>query len=358
MFLLNYIISLINRYNVRFQNQKASISDVKRNINECYHYILELILKPSMSDQSINYYLEQDWEDCSIQDKFFLEPQEFISNLVSSISSKFSIFEEESKKIQEDFSYIFYDFIGKILNLLKDYLPFQDKLIDILDFVELKDPMVIFKKKLKSFCDYFQIISEDEKPLLQDELIKLKNIRVDYYQDSSTNTLHMWDRIQANENLILIPKIVFYAESLPTSSAGVEQSFSQIKLLKSDLRNRLEEATLEGLVLISQEFSESKNICIDEKMIKLFLEVKKNFNKKKIVQKKSSQKTNNLNIVLETESPENNELITQKIEIEEKPMVAIEKGGSMDERKDEDDEDFLDDSQLHPIEKKVKQNPF
>jgi len=74
--------------------------------------------------------------------------------------------------------------------------------------------------------------------------------------------------------LELIPKIVFFAETLPTTSAGLEQSFSQIKLLKKDSRNRLEESTLEGLVLISQEFSEAKRVQIDDKMVKLFLEVK------------------------------------------------------------------------------------
>ena len=134
---------------------------------------------------------------------------------------------------------------------------------------------------MNHFCEYFKLLAEEDKLILQEELVKLKNMRINYYIDSSSGILHMWDRIQTNERLQLIPKIVYFAETLPTTSAGLEQSFSQVKLLKTDIRNRLQEATLEGLVLVSQEFYEKTGLDIDEKMIKLFIEVKKTFNNKK-----------------------------------------------------------------------------
>jgi len=168
------------------------------------------------------------------------------------------------------------NFVGKLLNLLKDYLPFEDKLVDILDFVSLKDPISVFKKKLLYFCDFFNLLTEEDKPVLQEELIKLKSAKISFYQDSSSSILHMWDRIKLKEKLNLIAKIVYYTESLPTTSAGLEQSFSQVKLMKTDLRNRLGEETLEGLMLISQEFGEKAGLEINEKVIELFIDVKKN----------------------------------------------------------------------------------
>jgi len=176
---------------------------------------------------------------------------------------------------------MFYDFIGKILNLLKDYLPLEDKLIEILDFIDLKDPLSVFKQKLKFFYEHFNILKEKEKATLQDELVSLKQLRIDYYQDSSLNTLHMWDQIQVKENLTIIPRIIKFAESLPTTNAGIEQSFSQIKLLKSNLRNRLHGSTLEGLILISEEFKAKKTISIGERVLKLFIDAKKEFKRKK-----------------------------------------------------------------------------
>jgi len=127
MKLMSYIIQILNKYNVKFQSQKASISDIKKYINECYFSFLELTLKPSESDKNINEYLDYDWEDTHLQEKIFFNPSEFISNLSDCVNSKFNKIKEQDKQTQETFSYIFMDFIGKILNLLKDYLPFQDK---------------------------------------------------------------------------------------------------------------------------------------------------------------------------------------------------------------------------------------
>ena len=117
--------------------------------------------------------------------------------------------------------------------------------------------MIAFKRKFKEFSEYFNLIGEEEKALLQDELIKMKNVKVDYYRNTNSNDLQMWDKIRAQEDLKLIPKIIYFAESLPTTSAGVEQSFSLVKLIKSDIRNRLQETTLEGLIFVAQEYSET-----------------------------------------------------------------------------------------------------
>jgi len=288
--LFSYIVNILNKYNIRFQSQKLSVSEIKKNIHECYYSFLELVLKPSLLIKTMAEYLSYDWEDTCTQGESFLDPQEFIDSLRSDISSKFDIIKAEKDQIQEEFVYIFHDFIGKILNLLKKYLPFEDKLVDILDFVEFKDPLPIVKEKLKEFCNYFNLLSEEEKPKLTEELIQLKSIKVDYYRRLSFNILHMWDQIQEREGLSLIPRIIRFAESLPTTSAGIEQSFSQIKLVKSDIRNRLHEATLEGIILISQEFSDHQKISVDEKMIHLFKKTKKEFNLKKVVKKNTEPK--------------------------------------------------------------------
>ena len=104
----------------------------------------------------------------------------------------------------------------------------------------------------------------------------------------------MWDRLEHVEKLEVLPKIARFAESLPTSSATVEQSFSIIKLIKTDKRNRLKELSLEGLVLIGQEFrlKNPENI-INERIIELSSQVIDNFmSKKKIITKKTSEAEN------------------------------------------------------------------
>ena len=88
--------------------------------------------------------------------------------------------------------------------------------------------------------------------------------RGNLYRSLSFNVLHIWDQIQEREGLSLIPRIIRFAESLPTKSAEIEQNFSQTKLVKSDIRNRLHEATLEGIILISQEISDHQKIFLEK----------------------------------------------------------------------------------------------
>ena len=72
------------------------------------------------------------------------------------------------------------------------------------------------------------------------------------------------------------------AETLPTSSAIIEQSFSVIKLLKTDLRNKLSQHSPEGLVLVGEEYRQKKNIKISDRMMNLYDEVKQEVNMKKL----------------------------------------------------------------------------
>jgi len=313
---------------------------------------LQLVLQPSQLEQVLGDYLVNDWEDMDLQEKMFLNSEDFINNLISDISSKFNIIYEQHEEIQEGFVDMFKGFIGKILNLLAIYLPYEEKLVDTFDFVDLKDSLIIFKTKLKEFCDYFNLLTEEDKPLLQEELIKLKSIKINYYRDNSHSTLHMWDLLKAQENLVLIPKIIHFAETLPTTSAGIEQSFSQIKIFKTDLRNRLNEESLEGLILISQEFVQSGRISIDERMMQLFKQAQKNFYSKKVIKNKSQK----LNEKIEQE-PLIEEMKNQDQESENKSFGKCDP--KMEEIEAEDSlqtqvRDVLTDSEIYPVIKKTK----
>jgi len=103
-------------------------------------------------DMTLKELLIQDWQDWEIQEKMFLVSSLFIENLINDVSGKFSFLKDQSRDHQEEYTQMFKDFIGKILNLLPVYLPYSDKLVEVLDFVEFKDPFHIFKQKIKIFC--------------------------------------------------------------------------------------------------------------------------------------------------------------------------------------------------------------
>ena len=255
MLLFSETVQVINKYNIRLQDQKLSISGLKLNIHECYNSILDFVIKPEFWDMNRSELLKFDFQDWSVQDKLFLSTEDFIASISAEISLKFKALQPMTEEFQQEFVYDFYDYFGKMLNSLKEYLPLENNLINALDFVELKDSPVILKDKLKTFCEEFQLCQDEEaKKQLKNELLQIRSVKVEFYRNVSENILEMRERIERLEHLVLIPRLVRFAESLPTSSATIEQSFSNIKLIKTDLRNRLGELSLEGLVLVGQEF--------------------------------------------------------------------------------------------------------
>jgi len=118
----------------------------------------------------------------------------------------------------------------------------------------------------------------------------------------------MWDILEKQENLEIMPKIVRFAETLPTSSAPLEQSFSIIKLLKTDIRNSLSEESLEGLILIGEEYREKKQVIVTEKLMSYYNEVKTNYYKKK----NSCQTNEDNNMMIEIEAEAQGTLETEE----------------------------------------------
>ena len=79
----------------------------------------------------------------------------------------------------------------------------------------------------------------------------------------------MWKKIEENCYKYL-PMLARIAHILPTSSADVEQTFSNVKLFKNLLRNRLSESSLESLILVDEELRIKKKLTVSEDMLQSF----------------------------------------------------------------------------------------
>ena len=95
----------------------------------------------------------------------------------------------------------------------------------------------------------------------------------------------------------MLSKISNFALTLPTSSADIEQAFSVMKLIKTGIRNRLTEGSLESLMLIFQEYQENKGrIRITREMIFQYEAFKTELNERKSRSRQNLRRTyNNMN---------------------------------------------------------------
>ena len=180
--------------------------------------------------------------------------------------------DQEKEAFYEDFK----PFLSSMLNYLQKYLPLADPIIESLDFVRLLGSYEQLSSKIHHFNKHFKITNPEH---LTTELARLQSEGFDIYRDLTSNTLKLWDKIE-NNGYIHLPQVAKVAHILPTSSADVEQTFSDMKLFKNLLRNRLNEASLEALLLVDEELRIKKYLPISENMLNSFDLVMENQNKR------------------------------------------------------------------------------
>ena len=262
--------------NIIFQNQSLEIHQLKEQIYQCIREIGSLFIKSELVPRDISEFKEDDWKDLNDAKDKFLSPSDFLSTLCIDLDSKLGELKNLTLSKQKDFADIFQPYLCKIFQLLLHYLPYNNDLVKALDFVTLNASLNDLKQKVLYFNSFFgYIVPEDQISSLVNELNRLvydENM-IWMKTTSKKSSLHLWDLIKStNEEFKHLSRIFQIAHCLPTSSAGVEQSFSLLKFIRSVLRSHLNEETTQSLLLISQAFNFEK-FHISEKMLSLYDEM-------------------------------------------------------------------------------------
>jgi len=86
---LAYIISNLNTFNIILQSPKLDISQIKKQINGCWNFILDLLVKPEILKKGKIELLNLNWEDENLSDNTFKASHEFLSSLATEVNSKY-----------------------------------------------------------------------------------------------------------------------------------------------------------------------------------------------------------------------------------------------------------------------------
>jgi len=179
--------------------------------------------------------------------------------------------------------------------------------------VNLQGEINVLEDKFIHFNNKFHIIPKENISDLVEELSELTNSQLQIHDRS--DVLKMWDQISAQGSKFQFSsKIAMAVQSLPTSSAIVEQKFSTMKLVKTNLRNRLSESSLHSCLLIEQEYDQG--FTITNEVIDTYWKIKeelyqrKNSPPKKKVQNPQKNFENNKQTVEENEF---NEMVEEKV---------------------------------------------
>ena len=334
------LITKMNAVNIAFQNQSLEIQQLKSQIYQCIRDIGNLFIHPNHFPSNLLDLQEEDWRNFDEAKEKFISSKDFISVLITDLDPKISPLESYSEEAQNEFTEVFQKYLHEIFRLLFEYLPYKDQIVNVLDFVILSASLHELKQKILTFNNAFKILQPEQISSLFNEISRI--ISDDEFvwmkKTSKKSSLSLWDLIQGtcSENCKdMLSKLFRTAHSLPTSSAGVEQSFSWLKLIRNVLRSRLQEETTQALLLIAQAFH-SEDFVVSDEMIIMYDEIKAALIDRKtpILYQKEKEKSINMEI--------NETNIEPKKGKKREPLEPLEKTLKMTKTSDRDqnEEDF------------------
>jgi len=273
---LSKIVNRINESNTLFQSQTLEIQHLKHESSQLLRWIARLVIPPEKIPKEITEVFNIQLNTENSEKEWFMEEQKFISNVIEKIDVRFEEFlklDIITAEQKTNFFSMMCAFIKKLLIGLQKYSPLKKDLVQWLDFVELKGESYEIEEKILKFNDLFGVIPKEQKPKLVDEIMRLLDLNLTRERAYAKNSsLYLWDLVQRTSDFELLPSVFGVAHALPTSSASVEQAFSFAKLVKTAIRNRLSEHTLQSILMICEEYKEVRNgetIEISNEMIGL-----------------------------------------------------------------------------------------
>lgn len=363
------VVKKLNEMNIKFQDHHLEINHLLAEMQNRIRDFARLTLKNEFIKEFFpknpGEFLKSKWEDVQTYKEKYLPYQEFIFTLITDQDKNLLPLENLQDEQKKKFAEVFQPFLAKIISRLVFYFPVADELVNTLDFVTLDRESDELKKKILAFNKQFNIIPFDQINALSKEISFLTEINLLLLRkEAKKSSLYLWDLIKQMENngdemeaFPLLNKIFQTAHALPTSSSGVEQSFSSMKLIKSAIRNRLHEETVQSLMMICEEHREN-GIIISEEMVQLYEQ-----QKEELRLRKSNKKEEPIVISLSSNNNKISEICKKKDEVGnssrmeiESEKVAVDQTQSQSRIPSEKRKPILDGELERPNFKKLKMN--
>nr|XP_033322899.1 uncharacterized protein LOC117218532 [Megalopta genalis] len=266
---LNFVLPIMNQFNVLFQSNDVLIHKLWSESTRLLKYLADLFL----TQKSIT--TVRDLKTLDIKNNDNLLPLEEIHTDLESKETLQAM--RETNEASEDEVKQFYKNLQKFYQTAFEgviaRLPFDDKFVDALEFLDPKITlhMNMHKSQLKHILHKFpskfdsQIVHTEWhqipsyfEPHEKSEIVKLK-------------VCDFWKKISEIKNPIneyRFPNIAKLAElclTIPHSNAEIERFFSMINDIKTDKRNRLQCQSMKSLTRVKLDTSAEGKTCISWK---------------------------------------------------------------------------------------------
>ena len=292
---ISSVIEKVNSINTAFQKQSLGIDQLPLLMNKIIKEIAELFIKVTKIPENLDELKILEWKS----DGNYLQSNEsFLQTISQELGDKefLKIKDISDDKVKTSILTTFRGFLINLLDNLLYYLPIEDDSIKSLSFLCLDGNKNELKSKILNFNETYKIVPEDQEKFVLEEINDLLSQQITWIRRvANGSSLNFWNLIEQTydkedpktkeiqHRYPYLSKIFRTAHAFAPSSSNVEQCFSVLKLLKSELRNSLKEKTLESLILLHEQLKDNQPILISERLIEIYDDMKKKSNENKSI---------------------------------------------------------------------------
>lgn len=252
---LKNILTLITKLNTFFQSETPQFYTFLDNIGNIYKTILKFYMKPEIVNSKISlsrinptnpdYYMQLENIYLGIEAEQFINSRDISRKEINFVKVKCL------------------DFYSKLCSEIRNRIDFSD---ETLNMIKILGPTQVFSENKESLAKLItrfpNIISQENILELDLEWRQLSNLKP---VSDHMNFDELINYLQDQKNGVgepLLPHLVTFFKAiscLPHSSAAAERLFSQLSLIKTKYRNKLEIDTCDALLLTKQLVNKNTN---------------------------------------------------------------------------------------------------
>lgn len=241
---LNFILEVVNKLNLEFQSEKPKITNLYDNVTNLYKLVLRSFIKKEIVD---GYNLSD--LDPSNQKYFNDLSQLYLGAEVE------QFLRENCENLNEDDIMSFQckckEFYVELCVQIKKRFPFEDKL---LKNISILNPSKVMSGKVQTITNVLNFFPQlKDSCNLEDINLEWRMLQEVENLKSLTDLESFWSYVFSckKDDSLLYPnlkKLVSQVISLPHSSAAAKRVFSQLFLIKTKPRNKLDVKTCQSLL--------------------------------------------------------------------------------------------------------------
>jgi hypothetical protein len=288
---IQIFLQKLTSVSVSMQSSESRIPDIHQNLRSLYNEVISYIIKDDKRPLPLSWkfqlFTRNPNLDTVVFDETYAKPDseflEYYEILHDKILDSGDLSESKKFKFFKNMK----DFIIRLCWKMSDLLPFNDALLQDISCIY---PTSFDRKKYLLLAKRFQQVLKVTMSCIENELTKfeenIEGMKKSYSEliksDKEKALVKFYLNLEKNPSFKSLPHLAGIILALPHSSAEVERLFSQLKLIKSDIRCSLSQKTLESLILLKLAPINVK----DPKTLKDLIDKKKEMNEKLLEKKK------------------------------------------------------------------------